>query len=202
MKDIIFRPKYTFRYNWYVIVLSLLLIFMAIFYFSKVGIDLQGIFLLVLLGYFLAFFSRDYIRRIVFTSSSFSVEKYVWVSKKIEYSDIVDVGISMIKTRRGNIVLAGMSNVAELLYLIKELIEQKKINEKQIENKVVVEESILSKSYLPSIVISALLWVSLMYFWPVYRSRFGGIGATLSFTLIFASVLLIMQWIIRRSLKK
>src|SRR5260221_3262166 len=102
MQETIFRPKYSIRWNWDVLSISLGLLIVLLFSFLKFGITLSNIALLIVLIFFLAYFSPLYIRRIVFASSFFIVEKYFWPSKKIEYSDVVYVGPSKVKARKGD----------------------------------------------------------------------------------------------------
>jgi hypothetical protein len=127
---------------------------MALLYsFLKVGAVWGNLVGLGFLVFFVVWFSRLYIRRIVFTSSHFLVERYVWPPKKINYSDVMDMGVSKVKTRSGEISFAAMSNVAELLSLFIGLMREGKIDIGQFENKAIREEQALRKSFWPSILI-------------------------------------------------
>src|SRR5919106_118561 len=114
MHETSFYPKYKIRHSLDVLSISLLLTLVLLYSFLKVGSRLPNIVGAGFLLFFIIQFSRLYIRRIVFTSSYFLVEKYVWPSMKIDYSDVIDMGASKVKTRRGEISFAAMSNFREL----------------------------------------------------------------------------------------
>jgi hypothetical protein len=199
MKDTIFLPKYSFKKFLDVIIIILLLIFSLVFSYLKIGFRSAHIFGWIYLVFFLGWISHFLIRRIVFSRSTFYVEKFVWPAKTFEYTDVIDLGKTKIKTRRGEISFAGMGNAPELLSRFTELIEQGKINKRQIENKVVIQEIIFRKSIIPSIVVSSILWGVTLYFWPYYHYRFGILGICFSLFVIFVLVMFIFQWIIKKA---
>ena len=201
MQETIFQPKYTIRGNWDVLSISLLMIITLLFSFLKFGISLSNILGLIFLVYFIVSFSPLYVYRIVFTPSSFIVERYIWPSKKIEYSDVVDVGISKVKTRNGNVSFAGMSNAAQLHSLFTELIEQGRIGKHQLENKISVEEMILHKTILPSIVAISVLAGALFIFWPYHNSWISDLGIVFSLIFIVYIVITVIYWINKRRSK-
>lgn len=174
---------------------------MFLFSFLKFGITLSNIALLIVLIFFIAYFSPLYIRRIVFASSFFIVEKYLWPSKKIEYSDVVYVGPSKVKTRKDDVSFAGMSNPDELHSLFIELIEQGEINHNQLEKKIIVEETIDTKSVLPTLIISLPFCILLFYFWPFNDYWFSSVGFGVSSGLIIFIVGSIVKWIMKKMLK-
>jgi hypothetical protein len=197
MQDTVFRPRYSFKSFWDVIILSLLLMFALLFSFLKLGFTLTNMLGSICLIFFLGWISHFLIRRIVFSISSFCIEKYFWPSKTIEYSDVIDLGKTKIKTRRGEVRFTGMSNASELLSRFTKLIEQGKIKKSQIENKVVTQEIIFRKSIIPSLVISSLLWGVGLYFWPDYSSSF--ISAGILLFIIFICVILVIEWMIKKA---
>ena len=134
------------------------------------------------------------IKRIVFDASSFSVEKYFWPTKTIEYAEVVDIGTTMIKTRHGNIGLQSMMNTDELRTLLRELIERGKISRYQIENKVVAQEIISKKALLPAGIISFILWAVTLFVWPYEDSLF----RDLSFLAFFIPIYLVVYWLLKR----
>jgi hypothetical protein len=154
MKKSIFRPRYSFKNFLDVITLGLLLFFTLAFSYLKKGLTPTNIFGWIFLGFFVVFILHFLIRRIVFSESTFYIERYFWSSKKIGYTDVIDLGNTKIKTRRGEISFAGMSNAPELLAQFTRLIEQGKIEQNQIENKVVVQETIFRKSIIPALVVT------------------------------------------------
>ena len=159
MQKIIFQPKYSLKGLWDVTLISLLLFVVLVFSFIKFGFDFANIIGLIFLIGFVGWHSRDLIRYIVFSTSSFCVERYIGPSKTINYSEVIDLGRTKVKTQQGEISFAGMSNWDELLNRFKGLIEQGKIDTNQLENKVVVDETILHKTILPSIVIISVLFL-------------------------------------------
>jgi lipopolysaccharide export LptBFGC system permease protein LptF len=119
--------------------------------------------------------------------------------KTINYAEIIDVGNSKIKTKNGNIYLAGMTNADEVINKFNELINQGKINRNQLEKKVNAEEIIWRKSILPSFMISLPFWGILLYFWPFNKMWFA-LGFGLVCGLIFFFVSTIVQWVVKKRL--
>lgn len=176
MLETIFRPKYSPSGSYDVIGLSLLLAIAILFSYIKLGMDLQTILVFSFLIFFIINFSHLYIRRVVFTDSYFIVEKYVWPSRKIAYSDVIDLGFSKVKTRRGDVSFAAMDNAAQLYSLFSELIQQGKIDRNLFENNVNAEELGLKKAILPSMIISAILNGIFLFYWYYNQSRFSTLG--------------------------
>ncbi len=205
-KNSTFRPRYSFRNFWDVITLGLLLFSTVVFYYLKTSFSPMTIFGLIVLVPFVVWVLHLLIRRIVFSQSTFYIEKYTWPSKRIKYSDVIDLGYTSIKTRNGDVILAGMSNAPELIEQFRELIEQGKINKGQIENKLVQEEATFRKSIIPALFVSFILWALMLYFWPYHHLIFndGGIwlflfGVLFLLVVIFLVVLLITQWLFKKA---
>ncbi len=198
MQKEIFKPRYSIKGSWDVLSLSLLMIIALLLSFLKFGVSFSNVFETAFLILFILYFSRNYIRRIEFKSSCFVVEKYVWPSKKIDYSDVTDLGMFKVKTRKGDVSFGSMSNAKQLHLLFSELIKQGKINKSQIENKVVIQEINFRKSIIPTIVISSILWGVVLYFWPYGTSRFSGIGIWFSLFIIFVLVMLVINLVIKK----
>jgi hypothetical protein len=201
MQKIIFRPKYAIRWSWDVLSIGLSGLIVLLFSFWKFGITLSNVSLSMFLIFFIVYFSPFYIRRIVFASSFFTVENYVWPSKKIEYSDIIDIGPWKVKTRKGNVSFLSMRNAGQLHSLFIELIKQGKIHKNQLEKKIEVEETIDKKSVLPALIISLPFCILLFYFWPFHRYWFSSVGFGASSALIFFIVGSIVKWIMKKRLK-
>lgn len=91
MQEIVFYPKYMIRHSWDVLSIGLLLILALSYSFLRVGLSLPNLVRVGFLLFVILQFSRLYIRRIVFTSSYFLVDRYVWPSMKIDYSDVIDL---------------------------------------------------------------------------------------------------------------
>ena len=111
MQETIFYPKYLIKHSLDVLSISVFLALALAYSILKLGPTVPNVFGIGFLLFFVTLFSRLYIRRIVFASSHFAVERYVWPSIKIDYSDVVDLGASKIKTQSGEISFAAMSNI-------------------------------------------------------------------------------------------
>jgi len=172
MQNIIFRPKYPIHpLLGLVFLISLETLFLWQFFSSKennfellLGIGLFGLTILM--------FPFVYIRQIKFDSRSFGVEKYSFQSKLIDYSDVMDIGKTMITTKKGNIPTMGMTNSVILIELFKQLISEGKISSLQIENKLIASEVLSRKAILPASVIAFILWVITSFVFRFEKSLF------------------------------
>jgi hypothetical protein len=198
MQDFVFKPRYTFKGLADVILISLGLLFVSVFSWLILGFSLQTSFAFLFMLFFCFWWMHNHIRYIAFYESRFTVAKYIWVSKTISYIDITDIGNGTIKTKRGNINIAGMSNTMELLFQFKKLMELGKIDFDQLEKKIFIEEIIVQKSILPSIIASLPFWALLFYYWPYFRYWFSSLGLVFLSTLIFFIVASIARRIIKR----
>ena len=198
MQDTNFYPIYKVRDSSDVLTISLLMTVALIYSFLRLGAILGNIVGLFLQLFFVVWFSRLYIRRIVFTSSYFLVERYISPKQKINYSDVIDMGRSKIKTRSGEISFAAMSNVAQLHSVFFELMREGKIDIDQFENKALGEELVLHKSFLPSLVISAVLSGIFLVYWFYHQSRFNLLGVLIVLSLIAVVVPSAVQWIYKK----
>lgn len=193
MKQQIFEPKYpTKMYS------LILFIPMAAFFLWKLvaGKDTstENIFATIFSVLILALAPYALVKRIVFDANAFSIEKYIWPTNTIAYADVIDIGLTVIKTRSGRIGIGAMVNADELHNIFGELIEQGKINRYQIENKIVVEENISRKALLPAVITSSVLWVVIMPFiWPYEESFFRG----LSFFAFFIPIYIVVYWFLK-----
>ncbi|MBL8078712.1 MAG: hypothetical protein JNM55_12165 [Anaerolineales bacterium] len=204
MSETIFKPKYSPSGSFDVLGLCLLLIVVSLLSFIKFGVDLTTILAFSFLILSVVNFSESYIRRVIFTDSYFIVEKYVWPSKKIAYSDVIDFGFSKVKTRKGDVSFAAMDNAAELHALFSEFIQEGIINRNLFENKAVVEELALKKSFLPAVVITQILNGAFLIYWFYNPSRFSILGFWLVILLIIlagAMVMLSIYWINKKRIK-
>jgi hypothetical protein len=110
------------------------------------------------------------IRRIIFGETSFTVEKYFWQAKTIKYTDVVDFGMTLIKTQNGNISLWAITNSYEAYNTFTALVEEGKIGRYQIENQVHRQEVVGRKAFLPAILISLVLQILLLSVWKFENS--------------------------------
>jgi hypothetical protein len=121
------------------------------------------------------------VKRIVFGSQSFSIEKYFWPTKTIDYTEVTDVGPALIKTRKGGFSFRSMNNAEELHNILTGLIERGKINRYQIENEAVNLENIGKKALLPAGIVSFVLWAVIFIVWPYKESLFRDLSILLIF---------------------
>jgi hypothetical protein len=202
MQETSFYPRYKIRHSLDVLSLSLFLTVALIYSFLRFGAILENIVGLIFLLSFIVWFSRLYIRRIVFTPSYFLVERYVSPAEKINYSDVIDMGRSKIKTRSGEISFAAMSNVVELHSLFIGLMREGKIDIDQFENKAISEEQVLQKSFWPSILISTVLSGIFLVYWLYHQSRFSLLGILIVLSLIAIVVSSVVHWLYKRRMNK
>ena len=201
MQETSFYPRYKVKDSSDVLTISLLMTAALIYSFLRLGAIPGNIVGLAFHLFFIVWFSRLYIRRIVFTSSSFLVERYVWPAQNINYSDVIDMGRSKIKTRSGKISFAAMSNVAQLHAVFFKLMREGKIDIDQFENKALDEEIVLDKSFWPSLVISVVLGGIFLVYWFYHQSRFGLLGILIVLSLIAVVVPPAVQWIYKKRMK-
>jgi hypothetical protein len=202
MEETRFYPKYMIRHSIDVLSLCLFVVLVLLFSFLEGVLSWVNIIGVGALLSFIIFMSRQYIRHIVFTSSYFLVERYVWPSKKIDYSDVIDMGAYMVKTRKGEISFAAMSNVTELQSLFFELMRQGKIDIEQFENKALKEEWVRRKSFWPAMVVSLALWGIFLMYWLYHPSDFTLIGLGLAAYILGEVISSVISSVIYRINKK
>jgi len=198
MKSSHFWPRYSIRSLWDVILLSLGLTIVIIITMVRTGIGLEALSLLVTLIGFYFWWTHFLIRKFVFHQSSFTIMRFILPPKTINYSDVEDIGSVKIKTKKGNLQLAGMINSDELINKFNELISQGKIHQNNLEHKLRAKETIWRKAMFPSLGISLPLWALAFYFWPFDRMWFSAVGFGIVCGLITAFVISIIQWMIRK----
>ena len=81
----------------------------------------------------------------------------------IDYAEVTDIGFSKIKTKQGEISLAGMGNAQELLRRFADLMEQGKIEKERLEMEIVVEDEVWKKSIVLTAILSTPFCVLLFY---------------------------------------
>jgi hypothetical protein len=192
-----FRPKYTFKSLSDVLLISFGLLFASLFSFWRLGLDFATLSAVFFLFCFCFWWMHNLVRHIVFTASALHITWYFLPPKTINYIDIIDVGFSKIRTKRGYIKLAGMSNAMELLNQVSDLIKQGVLDQNQIEMKLMLEEAIDQKSTLPALIISFPLWGMLFYFWPYHHYWFSPIGTAVSCGIIFFIVISIVRQVVK-----
>jgi hypothetical protein len=166
MQEKIFRPRYPAKLFWGFSLIIALEFFILAQILSGKGISPATISMATIFGLFVAIMPYALIKRIVFGAHAYSIEKYFWPAKTIEYADVLDVDRAMIKTRRGDLAFRSMANSDELHDILTGLIEQGKISRHQLEDKVVAQETIGQKALLPSGVLSFVLWAITLLIWP------------------------------------
>ncbi len=172
MQEKIFTPRYTAKLYFGLFCLVLLELIMLWQFISGKNSSTTSIFFAAFLGLIDAILPFVIIKRIVFSAKAFTVEKFLLPSKTIEYTEVVDIGITVIKTKNGNLAILPMLNSVELRNILSGLIEQGKINSYQIENKLVSQEVNSRKATILSGIISIVLWVVPSVIWPYKDSLF------------------------------
>lgn len=171
MQEVIFKPKYPAQLTFGSFVLIPIEFYILWQIFSGKDASPENIFGAVFFGLLLVIPLFAYVKKIVFRVNNFSVEKFVLPTKTIEYTDITDVGATVLKTRTGGLSLRAMTNADELSSILAELIKQGKINRHQLENKVDSRAIIFRKALMPAGIISLVLWVVTFFAFP-YKDSF------------------------------
>lgn len=188
MQQKIFKPKYPSKFLFGAFVFIPLEAFMLWQLISEKEVSPENIFIAIFFGLIIALMPYAFVKRIVFDAHSFSVEKYLWPTKSIEYTDVVDIGATVIKTRQGNIAIQSMMNSDELRQILTGLIEQGKISRYQIENKVIAQEVLGRQALVPAGIISFIFWAVTFFIWPYEDSLF----RDLSFLLFFVPIYIVV----------
>jgi hypothetical protein len=171
MSEIIFIPKYTTKHRLTPPVLIPFTIFVLGLVISGADRRIEAILFAVFLCVITASLPYTFIKRIVFTEHAFAIEKFLWPTKIIEYTEVSDLSGSTIKTRNGNVLIGSVVNSDELLNIFTQLIEQGKISRHQIENKLIAQENRMLWTSLISAFLGLGLRVLVDNFWP-YDNRF------------------------------
>ena len=200
MQDTEFRPSYSFRSLWDVLLISLGLLIGDLFLFWKLGLGLATSSNIIFSVLFCYWWMHSLIRRIVFSHSTFTVTSFLRPQKTIAYLEIIDISYSTIKTKRGNISLSGMENSRELRRLLADLLAEGKIDPEELKWELIDKEARYKKASLPSLIISLPLLALLFYFWPYHHYWFSPWSLGASSGLIFYVVNSIVQLISRKRL--
>lgn len=193
MDEIIFKPKY--RLGIWIMVtggplFGLLLILMAI----DVGkADLPVYLFCLMLFASGAIAPLILIKRIRF-GQSITVERYLLSEKVIAYSDVSDIGNTVIATKKGAIQIKDMVNRGQLLAILTALIEQGSIQELQLKGELVTDEKAAFKAMPITILVSLLLFFVLIVF--------GVVSETLDFRIFLLIVLIPIYWTAYAMLKR
>jgi hypothetical protein len=170
MKDIVFKPKYPLRLMLGMAFIFPLEAFMIWSLFSKQDISFNSISGPIFFGVLIFLMPVVFIRRIVFGGQSFTIEKYLLPAKTIDYSDVVDIGNTIITTRQGNIPMQAMENSQALKDLLMKLLSDGKINRYQIENRLVGQENISRKAVITASIIATIIWIASFFIFPYEKS--------------------------------
>ena len=202
MHDNVFLPKYTYKGLFDVLLISLGLFVVSIFAIWREGFGLENFTVLAAFAFFCFWWMRNLIRRIVFNNSTFSVSRFLLPTITIDYAEVTDIGFSKIKTKQGEISLAGMGNAQELLRRFADLMAQGKIEKERLEMEIVVEDEVWKKSIVLTAILSTPFCVLLFYKWSFYNYWFSSLGIGISCGLIIYIVGLIVQKIQRKRIEK
>ena len=126
MPEAIFKPRYPSRLYVVLIFMIPTEAFVLWDIFANNNKSLETFLVAGVLALLIVLMPFILIRQISFESRSFTVEKYLLAAQIIEYSDVLDIGMTSIKTKQGNIPTQFMRNAAELRNLLKQRVEKAK----------------------------------------------------------------------------
>lgn len=191
MENFVFKPKY--RLNFFFGLASGVVMFFLLLWiivdtkdFSFQTILWLGIMILIPLIILSAF-----IRSITFEAQSFTVNKFLFLSRTYEYTEIVDFSKRMIKTERGTVALTWIKNNDEFYDKMTHVLNDGRIDNQKIEHRLEAVENIARKAFIPSIVITIPLWLIITWSFHIQRSLFTDIGFFLVFIFIYYFM---MKW--------
>jgi hypothetical protein len=194
MQEEIFQPKYSAKLYFGLLCVIPFEFFMLWQIISGKDSSLVIIFMAAFFGILVATIPYVFIKRIVFTANAFQIEKFLGPTRTIEYTEVVDIGITTIKTKKGNLAIPRfMLNSIELRNILTGLIEQGKISSFQIENKLISQELISRKAARPAVIISFVLWVVSSIIWPYKDSLFRDLSLLGFFFPIYFVVYLVLK---------
>ena len=172
MQEKIFKPKYlsSFYLRFVFVILLEAFALWSIFFNSEKSILM--IFMAGFFGFMILLMPSVLIRQISFESNSFTIEKFAQPPQTINFSDVIDIGVTVIKTKQGNIVIRIMENAEELTSFLKKFISESKTDSYQIENKLVEQKELRREAIQPSAIISGVLWIAYLFFFPSDKSLF------------------------------
>ena len=164
-----------------------------------------ALFLLLSNFLFVLSFSGQYIRRIEFSSSYFLIIRYTRLPKKVNYSDITDLGYYKVKFRSDEISFTAMSNLRELHTLFLKLVEEGKIHKTNLEHKATKEEWVNAKAFRPTIVACIVLSIPVFFIWIRYLGNLsfylGLLGLLVMELSMCFAVIAAFQWYYKRRMK-
>jgi hypothetical protein len=192
MEEIIFKPKYSPKIYLLLFVAILMGAFVLWEIISGRNRSPGHFYIAAVFGLMLAGLPFLFIRRITFMTDSFSIEKYLWPTKTIEYTDIVGIGLTMIRTRREIIGIQAMANSDELRNIFNRIMEQRKISQYQIENKTIHQIANSRIAYIAAIVIASIPWLIItFYVWP------HGENSLLGYLILFIPEFFVVDWFLK-----
>ena len=193
MQETVFKPNYPLHLYLGLVGIIPMEAFALWSLFSSSNKSAEMIFAAGFFGLIILLMPFVLIKRIRFESHSFTIEKYSLPPKTIDYSNVIDIGETGVKTKQGSIVISGMENSEELTSLLKKLISEGKINSHQIENKLVGQEVLSRKAVMPASIISIIIWIVSLFFFPYEKSMFRDLSFLLIWTPIYLLIYRLMK---------
>ena len=123
------------------------------------------------------------VRQIRF-DEKFFVDRFIVPSLELDYTDIVDVGISGFKTKKRSFSLAGAKNADDFRGMLAYAMEKRNISQSQIKGKLAKQEVVAWKTVAFSQLAAIPITLALAFFVPSLFSVFG----ELTFVVVFAAV--------------
>jgi hypothetical protein len=172
MQNKVFRARYPFKLYLGLFFMIPMEIYLLWQIFSGRHHSAETILLAAIFGLAIPLVPLIFISRIIFSENSFTLEKLGWPSKTIDYADVVDIGATMLKTRKGNVSFQAMTNSDELREILDGLVKKGMINRYQIEGKALAAEVMSRKAIVPAAIIAFILWGIALVIWPYEDSFF------------------------------
>ena len=141
MPEVIFKPKYPVPFAFGVLAFASLELFSLWQILFLKHASLENYFATLFFGLLLVILPLTYIKQIVFRENNFTVEKYVFPAKTIDYADVINVGKKEIKLRKGNLSFRMIVNTDEASNILAALITQGIINQPRLEESSLDDEA-------------------------------------------------------------
>jgi hypothetical protein len=191
--EIVFRPRYGFRRRaamFVMPIMALLAAFLAVAHAPKNPKDYLPAAFFVGGSIGFAFVT---IRRIRF-GPDICVDRYLLPPRRFDYTDIEEIGLMTIKTRRGKISPYGVDNSDELGAIFEDLVKTGRMSESQIGEELALKEALGATTMIYAIFIALPLHLVLLFVNRPSSRLTGG----LRFFAIFAVVYAVTYWLVKK----
>ena len=135
------------------------------------------------------------IRRIRF-EDKILVDRFVVPTRELDYTDILDVGITNIRAKRGNLSLNAVKNVDEFKSMLANALAEKDIPQDQIESKLAKQETEIARATIYAQAVALPVTFVLLLLRPDWFQ----FADKLSFVLVYSAIMLAAFFAIKRFL--